>query len=63
MGEPYHAGTNCGELVILSSIKLGLLPTESLEDNILNHLTYAVYIKRVNNNLYKKEKLIGIDPF
>lgn len=47
-----YNGTNCGELVWLSLIKLGLINCSVLENNRILHLHTVCNINEVNNNFY-----------
>lgn len=52
--EALGYGTNCGEIVYLSLIKLGLLPEHYFRQNRTHHLLYLANIKVVFNNFYKE---------
>jgi hypothetical protein len=52
--ETLHLGTNCGELVYMSLIKLGLVPFEKLEENRKHHLVHTANIKQVEGNQYQE---------
>ena len=52
--DTLNTGTNCGELVYLSLIKLGLLPTDYLYYNNKHHLLWLSNLIEVQNNKYKE---------
>jgi hypothetical protein len=54
INEELHTETNCGELVYLSLIKLGLLPSSCLDNNRKHHLVITAYITDLNDNKYKE---------
>jgi hypothetical protein len=62
-GEPYHNGTNCGEITILSLIKLGLLPERTLEQKITHPLLYLTRLETLQNNSYNSIKIIDFNKF
>jgi hypothetical protein len=62
-GEPYHMGTNCGEITVLSLIKLGLLPEKTLDQKITHHLLYASKLETLQNNSYNDIKIIDFNKF
>jgi len=45
-------GTDCGQIVFLSLIKLGLLDLEEYDEPRLHHLKYVCNVKKLNNNKY-----------
>lgn len=51
-GEKLNNATNCGELLVLSLIKLGLLPENILDEKIAHHLLYVVKLTQLQNNYY-----------
>lgn len=53
LGDNLQNGTNCGELVYLSLIKLGLLPQEYLHKNRTHHLLWISNLVHVNANAYR----------
>lgn len=62
--ERCHNGTNCGEIVFLSLIKLGLLPYEYYDKNIFHHLKFVCNIKNLSDNYYYLDIIEIIDhPF
>ena len=63
LGYGINNETNCGELVYLSLIKLGLIDLEKVNDKILHHLLYICNIQKVNNNHYNKPVEILFNPF
>jgi hypothetical protein len=63
MGGSFNIATNCGELVILSLIKLALLPQNILKKNIGHHLLYVAKLKQLQNNHYLNPIEITFDPF
>jgi hypothetical protein len=63
LGLNYNNGSNCGELVYLSLIKLGLLPSDAVNNNICHNLLYTVYIEKLINNYYHLPIEITINPF
>lgn len=52
--ESLHNGTNCGELVYLSLIKLGLLSYNKVTENNKHHLAWLSTIKQVERNEYRE---------
>lgn len=52
-------GTNCGDIVFLSLIKLGLLPIKEYETPRLNHLKYVANLEKLQNG-YRYLDLIEI---
>jgi hypothetical protein len=62
-GAPLNNGTNCGELVFISLIKLSLIPESSCNERILHHLKYVANITQLQNNFYNKPVEITISPF
>jgi hypothetical protein len=62
-GEPFHNGTNCGEFTILSLIKLGLLPEQTLKQKIVHPVLYATRLETLQNNSYNTPKIIDFDKF
>lgn len=50
--ESLGYGTNCGELVYLSLIKLNLLPQEYFDYNNKHHLLYLTRLNKMHNNRY-----------
>ena len=62
-GELINTGTNCGELVFISLIKLALIPESSSNERILHHLKYVANITQLQNNFYHKPVEITISPF
>lgn len=63
MGEKYTLGTNCGELVLLSLIKLQLLPIESFDAACIHSLKLVSYLELVDNNKYLPLVKIIDHPF
>lgn len=57
--EKCHNGTNCGEIMFLSLIKLGLLDIEFYDTCILNHLKFVCEITDFKNG-YKYLDLVEI---
>jgi hypothetical protein len=55
--------TNCGQLVYLSLIKLGLLPIEAYDEKILYYLDYITDLKYLIDNKYEKPIKIVHHPF
>lgn len=51
-GDCLRNGTNCGELVYLSLIKLGILPENALDENRKHHLIYTSQLKQTSTNRY-----------
>jgi hypothetical protein len=50
---PINLGVNCGELVFLSLIRLGLLPIEMYKQAIkLHYLKYVSYLTKLENNKF-----------
>jgi hypothetical protein len=62
-GEKFNIGTNCGELVVLSLIKLALLPESTSDENIAHHLLYVAHLEQLQNNCYNTPVEITINPF
>lgn len=62
-GEKIHHKVNCGELVMLSLIKLDLLPTELYEKNVFHHLRWMCSITDLCDNYYEEPKKILYHPF
>ena len=63
MGEKYTLGTNCGELVLLSLIKLQLLPIESFDATCMYSLKHVSYLEQLENNRYLPLIKILDQPF
>ena len=63
LGCKINNKTNCGELVFLSLIKLGLIELERYDDRILHHLLYMCNITKLNNNYYNTPNEILFNPF
>ena len=63
LGEKVNNLTNCGELVLLSLIKLALMPENTLNVNTSNHLMYVNNIKQLQNNYYHDPIEILFNPF
>lgn len=55
--------TNCGDLVFLSLIKLGLLPIEEYDNPRLHHLKYVAGLTKLNGNSYTEPVEIIDHPF
>jgi hypothetical protein len=62
-GEKLNVSTNCGELVMLSLVKLGLIPEQTLNEKIAHHLLYVAHITKLQNNYYLKPVEISFNPF
>lgn len=62
-GEKLNIATNCGELVTLSLVKLGLIPEQTLNEKIAHHLLYVSHLKKLQNNYYLKPIEITFNPF
>lgn len=62
-GEKLNNATNCGEIVVLSLIKLALLPEKVLGEKIAHHLLYAVNLTELQNNYYLQPIEITFNPF
>jgi hypothetical protein len=63
-GEKCHAGTNCGEIVFLSLIKLGLLSMDKYDWPIANHVKYMANITDLDYGYSYAEPLEMVDhPF
>lgn len=62
-GCKFNNSTNCGELVLLSLIKLALLPESILYDKIAHHLLYTASLEQLQNNYYHKPVEITYTPF
>ena len=63
IGGDFHHGTNCGELVYLSLIKLKLLPKEYFDSKLLHHLLYVTHVTDLQNNFYREPLIVNINPF
>jgi hypothetical protein len=63
MGSKFTNKTNCGEIAILSLIKLAILPYNILQKNIAHHLLYVAHIKQTHNNYYHEPIEITFNPF
>lgn len=63
MGKKFTNKTNCGEIAILSLIKLGILPYNILQKNIAHHLLYVAHLKQTQNNYYHTPIEITFNPF
>ena len=62
--EKCNYGTNCGELVFLSLITLGLLPIEYYDTSVFHHLKWLCGIYELSNQYYYHDLLEIIDhPF
>lgn len=57
--EPIHRGVNCGELVYLSLICLGILPKKHFHENRKHHLQWLANL----TDIYDEMKYIYYDPF
>jgi len=62
-GERINNHTNCGEIVVLSLIKLGLLPEKTLDEKIAHHLLYVSKLTTLQNNYYLDPVEITFNPF
>lgn len=62
-GQKLNNATNCGELVLLSLVKLGLLKEDVLDTKIAHHLLYVVKLNEVENNKYLNPIEITFNPF
>ncbi len=54
LNDKLRIGTNCGELVYISLIKLGLLDENYIYENRRHHLLWLSKINEVNDNIYIK---------
>lgn len=62
--EKMHNGTNCGELTLLSLIKLGILNEDKYNWKVLHHLLWMANIEECDNGFrYLPIKEIKISPF
>jgi hypothetical protein len=61
MGGKFTNGTNCGELVVMSLIKLALLPETN--EKMAHHLLYTAHLNQLQNNCYNNPVEITINPF
>lgn len=59
--EPLSKETNCGELVYMSLIKLGILPYTMFHENRKHHLLWLSNLNTVDHNKVR-QKLIYRDP-
>ena len=62
-GDKFNNGTNCGEIVFMSLIKLALLPESVANEKIAHHLLYVAQLEKLQNNFYNKPVEITICPF
>lgn len=62
-GDPLNNATNCGELLVLSLIKLGLISENVLDNAIAHHLLYVINLKQLNGNYYLYPTEITFNPF
>lgn len=62
-GERLNLGTNCGEIVFLSLLKLGLLPQEYYQKNVFHHLRWMCSIQDLTDNRYLEPVKITYAPF
>lgn len=64
LGNRYNCSTNCGEIVLLSLIKLNLLPYEIFYKKIAHHLLYIIKLTNLNNNYYYHKPIeLTFNPF
>jgi hypothetical protein len=63
LGERYNLSTNCGELVLLSLIKLQLLSIDNFDNPHVHSLKYVSYIEHLQNNKYLLLVKIVDQPF
>jgi hypothetical protein len=63
MGGKFTNSTNCGELVYLSLVKLGLLPEKALNKNLAHHLLYTSKITKLQNNYYDEPVCLTFNKF
>jgi hypothetical protein len=63
MGNRFTNATNCGEIALLSLVKLAILPQTILQKNIAHHLLYVAQLKQTQNNYYNKPIEITFNPF
>ena len=63
LGRAFTHGTNCGELVFLSLIKLALLPENMINSSISHHLLYVARLEKLQDNYFHKPIEITFDPF
>lgn len=61
--EKCNKGTNCGEIVFLSLIKLGLLSISEYDKRCLHYVKWMSNIKKLNNNFYFEPVEIIDHPF
>lgn len=62
-GEKINNKVNCGEIVMLSLIKLDLLPNDAYEKRMFHHLRWMCSITDVRNNYYEEPVKILYHPF
>lgn len=63
-GENIHRGLNCGELVYLSLIALGILPKKYFDENRKHHIKWLSALEDTGNGYYYSDvKYIYFDPF
>jgi len=63
LGAQFNYSTNCGEIVFLSLIKLGLLPHDMFYKKLAHHLLYITKLTQLNNNYYHKPIELTFNPF
>jgi len=64
LGEKPGDNTNCGEITMLSLIKLGLLDYERYNQSIFHHLKWMCYVTELDNEMHYKDPICIIDhPF
>lgn len=62
--ERLHEGTNCGELTLLSLIKLGIIDPEKYHWKSLHHLYWVTHLDNCDNGyIYQPICKIKISPF
>jgi hypothetical protein len=61
--DSLRLGTNCGELVYLSLIALGVLPSEEFDRNNKHHLLYLSNLRNVASNAYREPVYIMSNYF
>jgi hypothetical protein len=63
-GQDFNESTNCGEIVLLSLVKLGLLPQKTLKANIAHHLLHTAHLTKLENDYYYLPPLeLTFNPF
>jgi hypothetical protein len=62
-GDKLNNATNCGEIVLLSLIKLALLSESHINKKIAHSLLYTAHLEKLQNNYYHKPVEITLSQF